>query len=171
MITIRDLTTTDLDLLVSWRNDPDVNRYLADRLKSRAEVEGWFNRLRSNPRIWLKAVLRDGRLIGYCTVESIDEKSRKCEPALVIGEVNSWGLGIGRTVLEEMLKYAFSDLHMHRVWAAVARGNDRSERLLRRAGFSQEGVMREALLIAGEFTDLLCYSMLEMDYRGTNVQV
>ncbi|MEW6015960.1 MAG: GNAT family protein [Candidatus Zixiibacteriota bacterium] len=168
MITLRDLTAVDFDTIVSWRNDPQVNRYLAERLKSRTEIEAWFARLKTNPHTWLKAVLRDRRLIGYCTIESIDEKNRKCELALVIGEVNCWGLGIGRVVLKKMLKYAFNDLHMHRVWAVVAKGNDRSERLMRGVGFSREGVMREALIIAGEFTDLLCYSLLEKEYREVN---
>lgn len=165
MITLRDLAITDLDTLVSWRNDPDVSRYLADRLKSPDEAEKWYNRLTANPGVWLKAILRDELLVGYCTVEAIDKKNRKCELALVVGEKTAWGSGIGRTVLEDMLRYAFDELNMHRVWAAVARGNERSKRLLRRAGFIQEGIMREPLIIAGEYIDLLCYSLLEDEYE------
>ena len=165
MINLRDLSINDLDSVMRWRNDPAVNRYLADRLKTRKELDAWYERLRIDPKIWLKAVLAGERLIGCASVESIDEKNRKCELGLIIGEADCWGAGVGRMVFREMLRYAFEDLGMHRVWAAVARGNRRSIRLVNRAGFVQEGVMREAIIMAGEHTDLLCYSMLENEYR------
>lgn len=163
-IDIRDLTLDDLDSLVRWRRDPAVNRYLSIRLTTIDETEAWFHKVKANPKVWLKAVLAGGDVIGYAVVEAIDAKNRKCELALVIGETNHWGKGIATSILKTMLEYAFDSLRMHRVWAAVARGNDRSERLLKTAGFRQEGVMREPLIINGEFTDLLCYSILEHEY-------
>jgi len=51
MTSLRDLTLKDLDSLVRWRVDPNVNCYLADRLKSRDEADVWFNGLKSNPQI------------------------------------------------------------------------------------------------------------------------
>jgi len=165
MVTFRDLTPEDLDNLVHWRNDPVVNRYLDDRLKTREEVDAWFSRVKATPLVWLKAILLNDRLIGYGAIESIDEKSRKCEVAIVIGETASWELGIGGTVLRKMLQYVFSERGFHRVVAVVASGNRRSERLITGAGFTFEGTMRDALLIGGAFTDLLCYSMLENEYR------
>jgi len=132
MTKFRNLTVEDLDALVRWRNDPLVNRYLANRLKSREEAEAWFNKLKAHPKIWLKAIIEDGQIIGYAAVESIDEKNRKCELAVVIGEIDRWSNGIGTIVIKTMMEYAFDTLHMHRVWAAVARGNDRSERLVKK---------------------------------------
>jgi len=110
-------------------------------------------------------------LIGYAVVESIDERNRKCELALIIGESNHCGKGIGTKVLKEMLDYAFETLHIHRVWAVIARGNDRSERLVKKAGFMKEGVMRETIIIGDRFTDLLCYSILEDEYQAEKNQV
>jgi len=165
MITHRDLTLNDLDALVRWRNDPDVSRYLSDRLRTKDEAEAWFQRLRKNPHIWLKAVLYDDRLVGMASVEAIDETNRKCELIMVIGEKDVWGHGIGGKILTDMLRYAFDDLHMHRVWAVFIAGNERSERLLKRAGFSFEGTMREAISKSGSFADLLIYSILEKEYQ------
>ncbi|MBU0985078.1 MAG: GNAT family N-acetyltransferase [candidate division Zixibacteria bacterium] len=165
MTTIRDLTEDDLDAIVRWRNDAHVNRYLSNQLRSQPEVEVWFNSVKTHPKIWLKAIIDNDQIVGYAAVESIDTINRKCELAMVIGVADRWGRGIGATVLQVMLAYAFDTLGMHRVWAAVARGNDRSERLLRRAGFRQEGIMRETLIIQDEFTDLLCFSILEDEYR------
>ncbi|MEZ5358208.1 MAG: GNAT family protein [Candidatus Zixiibacteriota bacterium] len=166
MITLRDLRQDDLESVVRWRNDPDVCLHLSNRLKTIDQATAWLAHLRSVDGIWLKAVENDGKLIGYAAVESIDTSNRKCELILIIGEKENWGKGIGAFVLKEMLNYAFKTLNMHRVWAVVSRGNDRSERLIKSAGLINEGVMREAVIINGEYTDLLLYSILENEYSG-----
>lgn len=166
MINVRDLTKDDLDILIKWRNDFQVNRYLSDRLKKLDETEVWFDRVRSDPKVWLKAIIEDDRLIGYAGVESIDERNRKCELALIVGEIEFWGRGVATEVLQLMLKYAFETLRMHRVWAAAIEGNVRSTRLVKRAGFAYEGTMREAIITVEGFSNLEFYSLLEDEYRS-----
>ncbi len=166
MISVRDLTRDDLNLLVKWRNDPQVNRYLSDRLKRLDETEVWFDRLRSDPKVWLKAIIEDARMVGYAAVESIDPKNRKCELALIVGEIDFWGRGIATRILKLMLEYAFATLSMHRVWAAVIEGNVRSARLIKSAGFVHEGTMRDAIAEANVFRNLDFYSILEDEYKA-----
>ena len=165
MITLRDLTIDDLDALVRWRNDPIVNKCLSDRLKTKTEAETWYNSLKSNPQVWQKAITYDNRLIGHAVIESIDETNRKCELVMIIGESDYWGKGIGSFVLQKMLEHAFNTLQMHRVWAVTSRNNERSEKLLKKSGFTYEGIMREAIIIDGKFSDLLMYSILENEYH------
>src|SRR5262249_1237156 len=76
MTTLRDLTENDLDDLLRRRNDPEVNRYLTTRVKTKADAEAWFTRIKSDPRNFLKGILQDGRLVGYCIVEDVDEQNR-----------------------------------------------------------------------------------------------
>lgn len=166
MVTLRELTESDLDSLVTWRNDIEVSRFLSDRLRSIEDATSWYRRISKTSGVWLKAILYDGRLVGYAAVESIDLQNRKCELAIVIGDPEVWGHGLGRTALEAMLQYAFESLGMHRVWAVFGRGNTRSEGLLKSAGFNQEGTLREAILIGGRFTDLLSFSILEDEYTS-----
>ena len=170
MIEIRDLTMDDLDAIVRWRNNPTVNRHLSNRLKTREEAEKWLSSLSGNPKVWLKAILENTRIIGYAAVESIDELNRKCELVLIIGESDCWGRGIGTFVLKKMLAYAFDTLDMHRVWATASSGNERSEHLLKRNGFVHEGTMRETIIIGNKFTDLLLYSILESEYKDLKRQ-
>lgn len=165
MTKIRNLEIDDLTSLVRWRNDPQVNRYLSNRLLTIQDAEKWFTSLTANRMVWLKAIIHDNQLIGYGVVESINTEYRRCELAMVIGETEYWGKGIGSHVIKEMLAYAFDTLKMHRVWGVVAKGNERSERLLKKAGMIHEGVMRETIIINEQFTDLLCFSILEDEYK------
>ncbi|MFH2055189.1 MAG: GNAT family N-acetyltransferase [bacterium] len=166
MTTLRDLTKSDLETLVRWRCDPRVNRHLSPRLTELEEAERWLEQVKSNPSNWLFAICEGEKLIGYAGVESVHQYHRRCELAMVIGEPEYWGRGIAGEVIRAMLKYAFEELELHRVWAAVVRGNERSERLVKSAGFTYEGTMREAMMISGEFTDLLHYSILDREYAA-----
>ena len=166
MAILRALTVEDLALLVTWRNDPEVTRHLSDRIKTLDEAEKWFHRATSNAYNRILGIESDGKLIGYCFVEDVDMVNRRCEVGIVIGTVDCWGKGIGGYVINEMLRYCFNELQLHRVYAVVTEGNDRSIRLLENSGFSREGTMRETLVIKGQYTSLHFYSMLEHEYRG-----
>ena len=60
----------------------------------------------------------------------------------------------------------FMELRLHRVLAVIAKGNERSVSLFKKLGFKHEGTLREATKVADQFTDLLCYSILEHEYKG-----
>jgi RimJ/RimL family protein N-acetyltransferase len=165
MTTLRDMTESDLVYVTKWRNDPQVNRYLTNRVKTKDEAEAWYKHVKGNPKNWLKIILYDNQPVGYAIIEDVDTTRRKCEIAIIIGARNLWGSGIGTTVIEEIKQYCFDKLHLHRILGIVARGNNRSIRLLEKAGFTHEGTLRDSLLIDNQFTDLLCYSMLEGEYK------
>jgi RimJ/RimL family protein N-acetyltransferase len=164
MTTLRDMTESDLACVTKWRNDPQINRYLTNRVRTIDEAEIWYKRIRSNSKNWFKIIMHDNEPVGYALVEDVDETRRKCEVAIIVGARYLWGSGIGTTVVRKMMQYCFDDLHLHRVLAIIARGNNRSIRLFEKSGFTHEGTLRDSLLIDGEFTDLLCYSMLEDEY-------
>lgn len=167
---MRDLTEVDLDTLCQWRNQPDVCRFLANRVKTPDQDRAWFERIKADPKSLLKGILADGRLVGYCIVEDVDDLNGKCQIGVIVGDPDLWGKGIGRTVVRFLLEHCFVRLRLHRVLAVVARDNVRSEALFHNAGFVHEGTLREATLIDGKHTDLLCYSMLsrEYDQKGSN---
>ncbi|UHD47360.1 GNAT family N-acetyltransferase [Aureimonas altamirensis] len=60
--------------------------------------------------------------------------------------------------------YAFDVEGLHRLEAACLPSNERSSRLLERAGFRQEGYLRKYLKIAGEWEDHNLYSLLAEDW-------
>lgn len=61
------------------------------------------------------------------------------------------------------LRFAFSELALHRVEAACLPNNEPSRRLLERVGFQQEGLARAYLRINGSWTDHLLYAALSSD--------
>ncbi len=164
-IKLCNLQASDLEALCRWRNHPQVSRFLANRVKTHDQAMAWFRRITGDSKNLLKGIMVDAQLIGYVIVEDVDVLNGKCEVAIVIGDPNWWGKGIGKTVVAELLQYCFDKLGLHRVLAVIARGNVRSEALFKHLGFTHEGTLREATLIDGEHVDLLCYSLLKREYE------
>lgn len=61
------------------------------------------------------------------------------------------------------VRFAFSELALHRVEAACLPNNEPSRRLLERVGFQHEGLARAYLKINGNWADHLLYGILSSD--------
>lgn len=75
------------------------------------------------------------------------------------------GRGLMGEALTAMLAAAFGELGLHRVEALVLPGNDRSRRVLERAGFRCEGTARGAVRVRGEWRDHERWACLATDPR------
>lgn len=73
------------------------------------------------------------------------------------------GQGYMSEAVRAALAFAFDDLGLHRVEASTLVDNARSISLLRKAGFAEEGLSRDYLLINGRWRDHLRFARLNPD--------
>jgi [ribosomal protein S5]-alanine N-acetyltransferase len=71
-----------------------------------------------------------------------------------------------REALELVLRYAFDDLRLHRLQAAIQPGNERSIALARGAGFRKEGFAPRYLKIGGRWRDHELWAITAEERRG-----
>ena len=106
---------------------------------------------------------RSGELMGGITLSNI--RYGVCQNA----EIGYWmgqpfaGHGHMHDAIDTVCDFAFDRLGLHRVQAACIPGNERSERLLKKAGFEREGLLRSYLLIGGAWRDHHLYARLAPD--------
>lgn len=74
--------------------------------------------------------------------------------------------GYGRAALRMAKKIAFDDLQAHRFWLDVKSRNTGAKALYDGEGFVQEGVLREAVKVAGGFDSLIVMSMLLPEFEA-----
>jgi len=76
------------------------------------------------------------------------------------------GRGYVAESLAGVVNYAFGVLKLHRIMANYVPGNDRSAALLRRCGFTVEGLARDYLHLNGEWRDHVLTSRINPDWRS-----
>ena len=76
-----------------------------------------------------------------------------------------WGRGIMSAAVKAMTDYGFESLGLSRIYARVYRGNDASTRVLEKAGYKQEGLLRKAILKEGAPTDYYVYAILREEWE------
>lgn len=68
-----------------------------------------------------------------------------------------------------LLEQAFGPLRLHRVALRVDSSNKRSRAVATRLGFTEEGLEREAISVAGERRDDVIFGLLADDWRDRPV--
>ena len=72
--------------------------------------------------------------------------------------------GYASEALEVLLEVGFEDMELHRIEALVMVDNVASAGLLRKCGFSEEGILRDYDFFKGAFHDLRFFSLLEGEF-------
>ncbi len=89
-----------------------------------------------------------------------------------VAEIGYWvrsdatSQGIATEATRCLVHLAFDELGYHKVTLRIAVGNDPSDRVAQKLGFTREGVLREELLIRGNWVDHTLWSLLEREYRN-----
>jgi RimJ/RimL family protein N-acetyltransferase len=169
-IRLRAVEREDVKKFCAWVNDPEVTRHLVLYLPmSNVDEENWFDAMtkRDQAEKPLAIEVRDGeswKMIGNCAVFNIDAVSRSCELGIMIGNKDEWNKGYGTETMSLLVKHCFETLNLNRVSLVVYAENLRGKRAYLKAGFVEEGRMREAVYKRGKYDDALIMSVLRSEW-------
>lgn len=74
--------------------------------------------------------------------------------------------GVCTEAVDRILQEAFDALGQHKAVLRIAVGNTASDRIAEKLGFTREGILREELLIRGNWVDHSHWSLLDREYRA-----
>jgi RimJ/RimL family protein N-acetyltransferase len=133
--------------------------------QSLAEFEATFDHDPAQPgkdRAYF-AIELEGELIGEAGLHRIDHFSRTCELGIGIGRAY-WGKGFGQDAVRTLVDYAFEHLNMNRVGLYVLAEDPRAVGAYRKAGFVEEGRIRQHAWVRGTYEDELVMSVLREEW-------
>lgn len=142
----------------SWAHDWSSMAYFQKRLSLQAR--NWQEDLACSFLIFKN---EDGALIGGMNVNNI------CRGAAQYASLGYWldedhqGQGYMAEAVNLTVQYCFRQLRLNRVHAASLLHNTRSQNLLLRCGFTQEGMARNYLKINGRWQDHLLFGLNAQD--------
>jgi len=142
----------------SWAEDSLTREGFRRRLN-------WFERLRRSDSgaAFFAFAANNNALLGGITLSNLRRGAAQC------GELGYWigrpyaGQGYMTEALAVITVWCFAELKLHRLEAATLPENQPSQRLLLRAGFKPEGLMRGYLKIDGTWRDHRLYARLVSD--------
>lgn len=154
-----------LDATLIWNNDPELRRLL-DRSRpiEAADHLRWFAGLAGRSDTMFRAIhLADGRHVGNVWLADIDQRHRKAEMRVIIGDRPTIGSGAGSAALDLMARHAFDTLGLHRVYAYVLAFNPRARRAFEKAGFALEGTLKDDRWDGTRFVDAFLLGRVNSD--------
>jgi RimJ/RimL family protein N-acetyltransferase len=169
------LTAEDPETLAKsftrWARDSFYLRLMDSdpaRLHSVKAVKEWIEKeLQGDPpKVHFFAIrtLADDRLIGDIDLFALEGAHRDAFVGIGIGERDDWGKGYGTDAMRLALRYAFTELNLHRVSLDVFEYNPRAIRSYEKAGFKHEGRQRSVLHRDGRRWDLLYMGILQSEW-------
>ncbi|MGN6325151.1 GNAT family N-acetyltransferase [Pseudolysinimonas sp.] len=167
---LRGVRESDLEPLIRWRSEPALDILQSSTIDPPAEHQ-FREFLRSHASgpssrdrrgFAVETVEEPNRLLGFVTLSGIEAQHRSAEFAIAL-DPSSGGHGYGVDATRTMVRYGFREVGLHRVWLNVWAYNDRAIRTYRRAGFVEEGRLRDAVFHDGRWHDELVMSALATD--------
>lgn len=110
-------------------------------------------------------IFYDNELAGTIGYNTIDWSNKSCSIGYWLAEKHV-GKGIMTKACTVMVEYALNDLDLNRVEIRCGEENHRSRAIPKRLGFKEEGMIREAELIRGEFISHYIYGIVKSEWSG-----
>lgn len=161
---LRPLAVTDAALLFPILNDPEVMAHwdipeIDDPDLVRAIVEGQVAAAEAGRAYhWTISTLDEAEFLGACDVSDIDRWHKRAEIGFLLGR-GAWGRGYALEAMRSVIAFAAA-MGVHRLAARTHLGNRRSDAVLEKLGFEQEGLLRGHVLRDGEHRDCRLFGLL-----------
>jgi len=160
---VRPMVHADLQRVLTWRNHPDVRRYMYTRHEITLDEHlRWFERSLEDPKKHLLIFELDKQPQGFVNFDESGD----------VG-IADWGFyaapdadkGCGRQLGCAALSYAFTQLKLHKVCGQALAHNHRSIRFHRALGFQQEGTLRDQHFDGECYHHVICFGLLLQEWQ------
>lgn len=151
----------DLPVLRAWVNDVDfVGEFEPISQETLGDLEKQYDNLAGGQ--WFFVEKKDGTKVGYIA----HFKSKGC---VVLGYMlvpSERGKGYGGEAVQLMVDYLFLNKEIVRIQTETHPDNTASRRVLEKAGFTMEGLIRKSFFSRGTYRDTAMWSILREEWKG-----
>jgi RimJ/RimL family protein N-acetyltransferase len=160
-VSVRPFRSEDADAVARHANDPGIGENIRDGFPSPyllEHAEGFIAHVNGAERVTTFAVCVDGAAAGCLGFTFGDNVNRySAEVGYWLGRA-FWGRGIMSAALRAGSEAFFDAFEAHRIHAEPFAFNTASVRVLEKAGFEREGVMKRSAFKGGKLVDQWVYA-------------
>ncbi len=154
----------DADAVRAAFAEPDIQRWHALRIDSRAEAQdwigGWAGRWAAETDTsWAVARVHDDRAVGQVGLRALGHADARADVSYWVTPA-ARGAGVAARATRAMTRWAFGTLGLHRLVLQHSTANEASCRVAAAAGYRPEGVLRGAARHADGWHDMHLHARL-----------
>jgi ribosomal-protein-alanine N-acetyltransferase len=169
LVTLRPWRQIDAASLVKYANNPNVARQLRDRFPhpyTAADARQFIQSIaNARPTTTFAIAVGDEAVGGTGFAPGADVERFSAEVGYWLGEP-FWGRGFTTEAVRLVSDYAFRTCNMLRLFALPFADNDRSIRVLEKAGYTREAILRASSVKHGLPRDQALYALVNAAWRG-----
>lgn len=157
-VSVRLYEKSDFAMLKEWVSDPVGKKFLTTRtdLSRHCTLE----ELVESETSVFGIVSLDEKPIGALAYLNIDREQKKAELRKLIGDPAARGQGYARRAGQYWIEYGVSTLGLRKIYVNTLETNLANIRLNEMLGFRVEGLLRDEILIDGQYQDVLRMSLV-----------
>lgn len=162
-VRLRPISYDDTELIVKWRNSPEVKRnfIFRDEMTTQMHLDWMKNKVEKGDVIqYIIENLEDNKPVGSVYYRDVDSENQSAEYGIFIGENDARGKGLGSETAKLFTEFGLNYIGLHRISLRVIAGNDSAYRSYENAGFVTEGIFRDMVKLEGVFCDIIFMAKL-----------
>lgn len=169
-IGLRGLELEDVKILYKEMNNSNMTQFLfAFRPFSIGEEEdfiksSWKDGKEGKGFAFAVVEKSSSKLVGTVSLMKIDAISRNSELGIWISE-EACGKGYGVDAEKLIIKYGFESLNLHSIFARAFAFNERSAKVIEKAGMKKQGILRESVYRKGKYHDIIYFDILKSEFN------
>lgn len=166
-VTLRFIEPGDLEAIREMTNDANQEWMIGgwSYPAAKKHQEDWYQRILSDKNNIRLAIDYNGAFVGLVTLTDIDWKNRRAESGIRLTLDAPRQQGIATDALTALLRYAFNELNLNRVYATVVEHNISSMKLHAKCGYTIEGTLRNSVYKRGEFHNEVIMGILKSELK------
>lgn len=166
-VTLRFIEPGDLEAIREMTNDANQEWMIGgwSYPAAKKHQEDWYQRILSDKNNIRLAIDYNGAFVGLVTLTDIDWKNRRAESGIRLTLDAPKQQGIATDALTALLRYAFNELNLNRVYATVVEHNIPSMKLHAKCGYTIEGTLRNSVYKRGEFHNEVIMGILKSELK------
>lgn len=156
-ITLAPFTWEQAQVYRDWVNQEESARWLTRSLPvTPLEHQRWYENLVQRQDAVVFSVLenKSGEYLGNVWLWGVHPVHRSAELRILLGP-RAKGKGYGSEACRGLLRFAFNDLNLHKVYLYVLNHNKAAVRAFEKSGFVSEGVLKDEFFVASKYEDAL----------------
>jgi RimJ/RimL family protein N-acetyltransferase len=172
LVRLRAREREDVDRAYRWINDYEVSRFLILRYpQSRLQEQAWLDNTPVAGFFGLPLAIEtlEGVHIGNIDLRDVQPENRTAEIGIMIGEKRYWSQGYGSDAVRTLTRFAFRVMNLQRVHLRTYEYNERGQAAFRKAGFVEEGRLRQHIYMEGRYWDVVLMGCLREEFEATDV--